>query len=328
MRRTLIASFCLFAASVLPSAASAQVRAATFKDPDVALDFYGWVQPRFTYQQQDTRPEINFKPNPAFTVLRARLGAIGTLGSWGKAQVEIDMSRETVTPIDAFMVFTPYKSRKFAIDLNVGLFRVPISRQNIIQSRNTQLPDLAYFVTPRFIIDRDIGVMSTLDFFEGRVKLFTGIYNGNEPGRGQVLNADPYFLYAGRLQIEPLGAAPRFEGDLRPVAERKKPLLTIAGSAIRNPPSRAAPSATAPRTSTTCAATSAPTWASGGRAPRSTASFTTTSTSPSRRRGPTRSPSFGSSAGTCRPATSSPRPGCASTSRWPGASSTSTPTSA
>src|SRR5262245_58023398 len=52
------------------------------------LDLYGWIQPRFTVQQADDRPTVNLHPNPAFTVQRARLGTVASLGRWAKAQLE------------------------------------------------------------------------------------------------------------------------------------------------------------------------------------------------------------------------------------------------
>ena len=74
-----------------PAAADATV----FEAPsvgDLRLDMYGWVQPRFTYQQQDTRPTVMFTPNPAFTLQRARLGTIAYAGPWAEARVEVDFS--------------------------------------------------------------------------------------------------------------------------------------------------------------------------------------------------------------------------------------------
>lgn len=234
MRKTFLVLFVLAQLFIASRAAQAQVRVATFPRPNIGVDLYGFVQPRLTVQQSDTRPLINLEPNPAFTLLRTRLGAIGYFSKWGKMQLEVELGREVAQPIDAFIVLTPYRSKPFTIDMTLGQFRVPISRQNLIQGKGHQLPDPAYFVTPRFILDRDIGAMLTTRFLSDRVTLQLGMFNGNEPGRGQIINADPHFLYAARLQAQPLGVAPNFEGDVRPLSERHRPVFTLAGSFVSN----------------------------------------------------------------------------------------------
>lgn len=218
----------------LASPASADLRVFDVPDLDFKLDLYGWVQPRFTAQQADDRPAVNFHPNPAFTVQRARLGTVASIGKWGRAQVEVDFSREGAVPVDAFVVFTPFQSSIARLSLQLGQFRVPFSRQNLLPSNSYQLADTAYFVTPKFIVDRDIGAMITSDFFEGKARLSLGVFNGNEPAKGQTLNADPYFLYTVRAEVSPLGPPPRFEGDLRPVEKRGKPRVTLGVGAMRN----------------------------------------------------------------------------------------------
>lgn len=206
----------------------------TKKRWDFKVDLYGWVQPRFTYQEADERPQIDLHPNPAFTVQRARLGARAWLGKWARTQIEVDFAREVSNPIDAFVVFSPLHEPIASVNLQIGQFRVPFSRQNLLQSRNLQLPDLAYFVNSRFIVDRDIGAMLWGDLFDRRGYWAVGVFNGNEPGRGQTQNSDRYFLFAGRLEISPLGAPPRFEGDMRPLEEQRRPVVTLGGSAMRN----------------------------------------------------------------------------------------------
>ncbi len=198
------------------------------------LNLYGWVQPRFTVQQSDDRPIINLHPNPAFTVQRARLGTVAKLGEWGRAQVEVDFSKETANPLDAYVVFSPIHEKVASLNIQFGQFRVPFSRQNLIPSIGLQLSDMAYFVRQSFIVDRDIGGMLWGDLFDGRARWSAGIFNGNDPGKGQTQNSDPYFLWAARLEASPFGRAPRYEGDLRPLDEQKKFIVTAAASAMRN----------------------------------------------------------------------------------------------
>ncbi len=233
--RPLLASTALSLALVgAARPASAELRVFDVPEIDFKLDLFGWVQPRFSAQQSDDRPLVNFRPNPAFTITRARLGTSATIGTWGHAQIEVDFSREGAVPIDAFVTLTPLRSKIASITVDIGQFRVPFSRQNLIRSNSLQLPDLAYFVTPKFVVDRDIGALITADFFQGKGSLAVGVFNGNEPARGQAFNADPYFLYAARAELSPLGPAPRFEGDLRPVDKRGKPLVTVGVGAMRN----------------------------------------------------------------------------------------------
>ena len=236
--RSLPSALGLVAALAFSRAAAADVRvvdrAATDKLPALALDLFGWAQPRFSWQQHDERPGVKFTPNPAFTVPTARLGAVGFLGPWAEIHLEVDLAREIATPIDAYAVVTPFQRPEATLRLTLGQFRVPFSRQNLLNAKVHQLPDNAYFVTPKFVVDRDLGAQVEVDLFEGRGRIAAGVFNGNEPGRGQTLNADPWFLFAGRIEIAPLGRAPRFEGDVRPVEERKKPLVALGLGAMRN----------------------------------------------------------------------------------------------
>ncbi len=218
-------------------AAPAAADVTVFDAPAVAdfkLDLYGWVQPRFTYQQQDNRPGVNFDPNPAFTVERARLGTIASMGPWARAQVEVDFSGAYAVPFDAYVVLSPIHEDIASLNLTVGQFRVPFSRQNLLPSVGYQFPDVAYFVAPAFLVDRDIGAMVWSDLFEKRVRLSLGVFDGNNPAKGATVKTDPDFLYAARLEVSPFGPAPRFEGDVRPLGAQHRFILTMAGSVMKH----------------------------------------------------------------------------------------------
>lgn len=232
-RYSFIACVALLGTFAAPAAADVTV----FETPKlggVKVDLYGWAQPRFTWQEADDRPAVDLHPNAAFTVNRARLGTIAHLGRWGRAHFEIELAREVGQPFDAFVVLTPLRTEAATLSLQIGQFRVPFSRQNLVNSMSYQLADVAYFVRPSMIVDRDIGAMLGADLFGGRARLRVGVFNGNEPGRGQTQNLDPYFLAAARLEVSALGAPPAFEGDLRPRAEQTRPLVTVAASVMRN----------------------------------------------------------------------------------------------
>jgi hypothetical protein len=162
------------------------------------------------------------------------LGVVAKLAKWAKAQIELDLGKEFTQAMDAFVDVTPIAEERVTVGLRMGQFRVPFSRQNLLPSKTFQLPDVAYFVSSKFLIDRDIGAQLFSDFFDGRIQASVGVFNGNEPGRGQNLNSDPYFLFAARLEADPLGKVPRFEGDVRPLAERKKFVFSMAASAMKS----------------------------------------------------------------------------------------------
>jgi hypothetical protein len=231
-----VAAF-LLAATVVPQSASAQVRVATFKQPDIALDLYGFGQPALTIDSQTDKPATYL-----FSLQRARLGASAFLGGWGKLQAEIatfphdgpalfSSSSAPIELLDLYAVFTPYRSRKIGIDLTMGQFRVPFSRQFSIQPVNLQVPgQLAWFLNPEMHVARDLGAMLSVDLWDRKVRLSGGAFNGGGPGKTAI--GDHYRL-ATRVEIEPLGEAPRFEGDVRPVSARGRPLLSIGGGVMR-----------------------------------------------------------------------------------------------
>jgi hypothetical protein len=227
----------LACAATLAWAAPAAADITVFEAPsfgDFRLDLYGWVQPRFTYQQNDDRPQVNFDPTPAFTVERARMGTIALLGPWARAQVEVDFSGEFAQPIDAYINLSPVHEKMVSLNLMAGQFRVPISRQNLLPSVGYQFADVAYFVAPQFLIDRNIGAKLWADLFEQKLRLEVGMYNSNDPGPGQKINSDPYFMYGARIEVNPFGPAPRFEGDLRPLGAQYHPILAIGASVMQD----------------------------------------------------------------------------------------------
>lgn len=229
MHRSL-AVFALVTAVAAPAAADVTL----FEGPEGSgkkLVMYGWVQPRVDLQQRDERKEVRFLPNKQLTVARARIGFVARATPWARGVIEYELGpNNNARPmIDAFVAAGIPE-----VEVRAGQMRVPFSRQNMLQSKALQLPDLAYFIQPHFIQDRDQGLLVTGRPFDGRIQYFAGIYDGNEPGRDRTTNEDKYFLYAGRLELHPLGEAPRFEGDLRTPSARRAPVLTLGGGAMRN----------------------------------------------------------------------------------------------
>jgi hypothetical protein len=119
-----------------------------------------------------------------------------------------------------------------SLNLTAGFFRVPISRQNLLPSVGYQFADVAYFVNPAFLIDRDLGAKIWSELFDKRLKLEIGMWDSNDAGVGQSGNTNATFLYGARVEIAPLGPAPRFEGDLRPLGMQHHPIVTLGASAM------------------------------------------------------------------------------------------------
>lgn len=197
--------------------------------PVLSVDVFGWVQPRFTWEQHDTRePKYQWEPAPGFRIRRARLGTRAELTSWASANLELDLATDQARPLDGYLTLTPMSELR----VTAGQFRVPFSRQNLVSSRARQLPDPAYFVTPKFMIERDQGAMIWGELLDGRLNYYAAAFNG--AGAGQQENIDPYFLIAARLEVAPLGKLPGFESDVRPVAQRIAPLVGMGIGAMNN----------------------------------------------------------------------------------------------
>jgi hypothetical protein len=225
------------ALTIFADARAAEADVTVFDSPKLGginVNLYGWVQPRFTDPETDDRPGVNYDPTPGFTLERARLGTYALLGPWARVQVEVDFSQTDARPIDAYVILTPLHNPTASINFQLGQFRVPISRQNLLPSVGYQLPDVAYFVAPNFLLDRELGGAMFAELWGGRAKLTVGMFDSNDPGAGQSTNSDAYFMGAARLEISPLGRPPNFEGDLRSLADQHHPIVTIAASAMRD----------------------------------------------------------------------------------------------
>jgi hypothetical protein len=221
---------CLF-----PCVASAQVTVFEQKNSETdpedvrSLAFFGFLQPRFTWQQKDLRdPSNKVENSPGFSFRRSRLGAIARVDKIATLTTEIELTTSAMLGIDAFARLHPIPEAQ----LTVGQFRVPFSRQNLVQGYAHQLPDPAYFVEPKFIVDRDIGAQVGGDLLGGRATYALAMMNGHGPRVDK--NLDDYFLLAGRVTVAPLGAFPRFESDVRSDEERARPLFYVGGGAMQN----------------------------------------------------------------------------------------------
>ena len=212
----------LLGASVSRSAlAEVHVFQTEIKGQPVAVGLYGFASPRFSLQENDRRKEVQFTPNPAFTLFKSRLGVTASLSNRAELRFELEMGKDFTQGMDAYIEGAPVVDKMATVSIRLGQFRVPFSRQNLLSSGSLQLPDPAYFATAKYVVDRDIGAMVIGRFWEDRIRLSAGVFNGNEPGRGQTLNTDGSFLYAGRLEVSPFGKPPAHEGDVRDEKARR-----------------------------------------------------------------------------------------------------------
>lgn len=201
------------------------------EDPDDTqnLRFYGFLQPRFTYQQKDTRDPDNTVDNaPGFSFKRARLGTIAQINKYALLQTELEISTASVLGVDAFLRLIARPE----LQLTVGQFRVPFSRQNLIQGFTHQTPDAAYWESSKFIVDRDIGAQVSGELLDARATYALAVMGGNGPRVDK--NLDDYFLFAARVELAPLGRFVRHESDVRSLEDRLRPLVYVAANAMHN----------------------------------------------------------------------------------------------
>ena len=145
--------------SAARGAAEVHVFEGEIKGAPVTVGVYGFAAPRFAAQEHDDRPQVQFTPNPAFTLQRARLGVDGKLSDRAELRFEMEIGKDFVQGIDAYVEGSPLVDPRATVTIRFGQFRVPFSRQNLLSSGSLQLPDAAYFVTPKYVVDRDIGAM-------------------------------------------------------------------------------------------------------------------------------------------------------------------------
>lgn len=91
--------------------------------------------------------------------------------------------------------------------LDVGQTRVPISRQNLLSDTMLSFVDKAQIAT--IAPDHDLGGRLWLQAPGKKVRGVISMFNGE--GRNQPQNINESFLYAGRLEVTPIGTDPMKE---------------------------------------------------------------------------------------------------------------------
>jgi len=110
--------------------------------------------------------------------------------------------------------------------LQGGQFKPPQARQELTSASRQLFPDRS-LANDTFNLGRDQGVQVAGSFADKRVQYRLGVFNGNGPN---AKNPDNHHMYAGRLDINPLGAFRMDEAGFPP----KKALLNLGASFAYN----------------------------------------------------------------------------------------------
>lgn len=209
--------------AVLGSAASPDLRPPSFTPPLAAgghvgasrfpegvaerwLDIGFFAQPQFIAQTgYDFASTSNFSVPPGVNMQRTRIVLHGQAHPLLQMRVEFNLS-DRLELLDTYALVPV---RRW-LQIQIGQFRVPFSRQELVSSSRYQFADRALWAGGanssgvRFIPSFDLGVMvwgwtGPKDIIE----YYAGIFNGK--GANSPFNLDGFFLYAGRVAVNPLG---------------------------------------------------------------------------------------------------------------------------
>lgn len=207
-------------------------------DGDFSLTLGGRAQVRFTYTD-DGDEEV-----PNFSLPRVRLWLNGEAFENFSYKVQFDVagdeadsnvpngmggstlasSRNRLTELkDAY---ANYKHND-QLQVRFGQFKAPYSRQWLTSSSALQLVDRS-LINSRFGIGRQVGIMVHGKAGEdGMFQYMAGVFDGEGENRS---NDDEGLMWAGRVSFDPLGAAPKVEGDHR-VGNDRPMLLSFGANA-------------------------------------------------------------------------------------------------
>lgn len=161
----------------------------------------GYVQPQARVRQDD---ETASADEDGFRFRRARLTLEGAR-SFGDVEVSAEIESE-LTPefqlLDAFIAVRAALPNDGAWELDFGQIKAPVSRQTLLSDSRLSFVEKAELAT--LAPDRQLGAIArvTVPYSHG-VTISGGMFNGE--GRNQVQNIDQRYLWAGRVELAPLG---------------------------------------------------------------------------------------------------------------------------
>lgn len=166
---------------------------------EVKVDLGGFVQPRFTLEQQDE--SVGHPGELGFAVRRARLetGASFTRSGRGLA---MGLSLEMMPDARLQDAWAELRLAQ-PLSLRVGQFKSPSTRWMLISSTSTLLQDAPAIedMAPK----REIGAQLGGSLGEHHLDWGFGAFNGEKTNREA--NVDRNLLYAGRVAVSPLGSS-------------------------------------------------------------------------------------------------------------------------
>lgn len=172
----------------------------------------GYFQPAFVYQRNTT---FNQEDQDGFVFRNARLLGQGVLpiekDLVGSFNFNFDVATGVFLVRDVFGSITYGKN---LVALDVGQMKTPFMLTELVPESDMQMPTAPLGVR-RLSYGRDKGIRLRGEIKPGPVHIgwFGALQNGE--GTNVVVNSDSQFLYAGRIEIGPLGKIPLSEPDLQ-----------------------------------------------------------------------------------------------------------------
>lgn len=176
------------------------------------LDIGFYAQPQFIYQTgYDNESVSNFSVAPGVNLRRTRMVVHGQAHPLLQVRMEFGLSDR----LELFDTYALVPVRRW-LQVQIGQFRVPFSRQELVSGSRLQFVDNALWSGGanasgvRFVPSFDTGVMvwgwaGPRDL----VEYYAGVFNGKGPNNP--FNLDGFFLYAGRVVVNPLGRPRSFQ---------------------------------------------------------------------------------------------------------------------
>jgi len=226
-----------------PSPEAAAITLVDDEESGRHFSIFGYTQPFFQFVQD---PCIQVPSNPSectvthapsgFGLSTTRFGFQGGQDGLASFHVEVSTDPNLVVIESQLNVHLPA-----GFTYRLGLYRVAFSGQELISESRLQLnrseliratPGRQLGTSLRFEMPR--GLIGELP--ESFVVAEFGVFNGESAkARAPVMNIDSNFLFGGRVEVNPFGySGTRYEGDLRPRAERSEPLLSVGGNFYTN----------------------------------------------------------------------------------------------
>ena len=230
------------------------------------LTIEGYVQPQYTFRQrsgtrprfrrefgaEDTRAGIKFGGEPVdrwsyriHLVFGSRMvnlvRGVSVIDYEGDGVIEgLDIQEEVAPGITIEQLWVDYQPVRFVqsvrgkdmeivgLHFTLGQMRAPFTRQNQTQNDNLLFPRRNQ-ISNVFRLVPDLGGQTELHFADRRARLTGGIFNGTGLAFDASRERGP--LYAGRVDIEPLGEMAQCECDILV----RRFLFGVGGSLLYRP---------------------------------------------------------------------------------------------